>query len=159
MWLSTEIQEIETNLNKHKVDIYKGVGSFEGGHVLKVTGEALCNSLKGTILSLRPDPTPSILQKFPSTANGFWIPIPSCDRAIFLRPFAYLGAGYRGGVCDPFATLGTKVYLDNKTDQILSLVDKEIIQALIKSMETAGVEIISIISLMALKCPLQAKRR
>ena len=40
-----------------------------------------------------------------------------------------------------FATLGTKVYLINKTDQILSFVDKEIIQALIKSMETAGIEI------------------
>ena len=106
--VSTEIQEIETNLNKHKVDIYKGVGSFEGGHVLKVTGETV-QFIEGDYFIIATGSYPFHPPEIPFDGKR----VLDSDTILFDRPYSLVhlhprSRCDRGGVCDPFCDFGNQ---------------------------------------------------
>jgi NAD(P) transhydrogenase len=136
--------EIRQNIIRHGVDIYKGVGSFEDEHTIRVQGE------KGEEELLWGDYILVATGSYPY--HPLHVPfdglqIHDSDTILQIEKFpsslCIIGAGVIG--CEYatiFSTIGTKVYLINDKDKILPFVDGELSSELIQQMEVSGIDIL-----------------
>ena len=135
-------KEIQENLNRHGVDIYRGVASFEDAHTLKVKAE------QETILQA--DNIIIAVGSYPYHPSN--IPfdgkrVHDSDTILQIKRFpssiCIVGAGVIG--CEYatiFSTMGAKVYLINDKEKILPFLDKEVSESLVDHMEKEGVNIL-----------------
>lgn len=139
--VTSEGDEVHRNLNKHKVDIYKGVASFEDQHTIKVTGESNA-SIYGESVIIATGSYPFHPPDIPFDGKRVHDSDTILEITRIPQSICIVGAGVIG--CEYvtiFASMGTKVYLINRTDAILPFIDKEITANLINSMEKDGTEI------------------
>lgn len=142
--ISIVAQEIRENLQRHGVDIFQGVASFEDAHTLSITAT---NGTKKTIRS-----------NFILIATGSYpfhppqipfdnIRVHDSDSILHInhipRSLCIVGAGVIG--CEYatiFSAMGTKVYLVNDKESILPQIDQELASSLIMQMHDDGIEIL-----------------
>jgi NAD(P) transhydrogenase len=135
-------EEVENNLERHKVDVYRGFASFVDKYHIHIKGnEDIIIKGKNILIA-----TGSY------TVNPPEIPfdgkrIHDSDTILTIRRFpkslCVIGAGVIG--CEYatiYAAMGVKVYLINNRDQILSFLDSEISGALVRQMKKQGIEIL-----------------
>lgn len=132
-------KEVYDNLIRHGVTLYRGLASFEDPHTIRV-GDQL---LYGEYIIIASGSYPHHPPNIPFDNNR----IHDSDTILEIKRFpsslCIVGAGVIG--CEYatiFATMGTKVYLVNDKEQILSHVDNEICIELVAQMQNAGVEIL-----------------
>ncbi|HEY4832649.1 MAG TPA: FAD-dependent oxidoreductase, partial [Waddliaceae bacterium] len=132
--IKTESEVVRENLDLHKVDIYHGVATFEDPHTIRVKG-AVEQTLKGDYIIIATGSYPFHPPNIPFDHNRVHDSDSILDIKRFPKTLAVLGAGVIG--CEYatiFSTMGTKVFLINRTDKILSFIDQEIVQHLFESM-------------------------
>jgi NAD(P) transhydrogenase len=136
-------KEVEENIIRHQVSIYKGHASFMDDHQILISGE------KNEIIygehiivatgsyPVHPDYIPAIDGKI----------IHDSDTILGLTEFpesmCILGAGVIG--CEYatiFANMGVKVYMVNNRDKILGFLDREVTEALVEEMKRLDIEIL-----------------
>lgn len=135
-------QEVENNLQRHKVDVYTGIGSFIDDHHISIKGEeGIIIEGKNILIATGSYPVN------PSDIPFDGVRIHDSDTILKIKRFpkslCVIGAGVIG--CEYatiYAAMGVKVYLINNRDKILPFLDSEIAQALVSQMNGQGVEIL-----------------
>ncbi|MDR3624290.1 MAG: Si-specific NAD(P)(+) transhydrogenase [Chlamydiales bacterium] len=151
--VTSEGDEVHRNLNRHRVDIYKGIASFEDSHTVKITGEA-SNTIYGESIIIATGSYPFHPQDIPFDGKRVHDSDTILDITRIPQSICIVGAGVIG--CEYvtiFATMGSKVYLINRTDAILPFIDKEITSNLIHSMEKDDTEILFNESVKSINLP------
>ena len=139
--VTSEADEVERNLNKHKVAIYKGTASFLDPHTLAIKGEKN-ETIYGQYFIIATGSYPFHPSDIPFDGKCIHDSDTILNITRIPQSICIVGAGVIG--CEYvtiFAAMGCKVYLVNRTDQILPFIDKEVTAHLIKIMEKDGVEI------------------
>lgn len=151
--VTSEGDEVERNLKKHKVDIYTGVASFEDPHTLKVSGTDN-KTIFGESIIIATGSYPFHPAEIPFDKDRVHDSDTILEIKRIPQSICIVGAGVIG--CEYatiFAAMGCKVYLINKSDTILPFIDKEITTSLIKSMEKDQVEVLFNDSVKAINMP------
>lgn len=150
----TEGKEIEENLQRHGVDVYRGEASFVDAHTIAIGDQQISADYIIIATGSYPFHPPEIPFDGKRVLDSDTILL--LDR--FPKSLCVVGAGVIG--CEYttiFATVGTKVYLINDKDQILPFVDKEVSSDLVHQMQTAGVEILFNTKITSMKVPQNAE--
>ncbi|NGX37375.1 MAG: putative soluble pyridine nucleotide transhydrogenase [Chlamydiae bacterium] len=146
----SEGEAIETNLNRHGVDIYHGVASFEDPHTIKAGDE----TLHGDYIIIATGSYPFQPKEIPFDGKRVHDSDTILEITRFPKSLCVVGAGVIG--CEYttiFSTMGAKVYLVNNKDKILPFLDQEVAEALINSMRDSGVSILFNTSIKDIKVP------
>ncbi|MFK7823164.1 MAG: Si-specific NAD(P)(+) transhydrogenase [Oligoflexales bacterium] len=135
-------QEIANNLKRHKVDIYHGIATLEDTHTVRVTGtkELL---LRGRFIIIATGSYPYQPENIPFDGNRVHDSDSILTIGEFPKTLCIVGAGVIG--CEYatiFAAMGAQVFLINNKNTILSFLDTEISQALVREMQTDGIDIL-----------------
>lgn len=132
-------KEIYHNLGRHKVDIYRGLGSFEDPHIISVGSQ----KVYGENILIATGSYPYHPSDIPFDNDR----IHDSDTILEIKRFptslCLVGAGVIG--CEYatiFSTMGTHVFLVNKYEEILPFLDTDISSTLVQQMQESGVEII-----------------
>lgn len=135
-------KEIFENLSRHHVSIFYGVASFEDAHTIHIQGKDRI-SLFGEYIIIATGSYPYHPENIPFDNKR----VHDSDTILQLTrhpsSLCIVGAGVIG--CEYatiFATIGTHVYLINDKEKILSHLDEEICNTLVKEMQSAGVDIL-----------------
>ncbi|MCI0382582.1 MAG: Si-specific NAD(P)(+) transhydrogenase [Chlamydiae bacterium] len=150
-------KEIEENLMRHKVKVYKGVGSFEDVHTIRISGEKK-ELIYGDYIIIATGSYPYHPKEIPFDG----VRIHDSDTILqihrFPKSLCIVGAGVIG--CEYttiFSTMGTEVYLINDKDKILPFVDLEITKNLVSQMQSSGVKIFFNTSVSSISSPKNEK--
>jgi NAD(P) transhydrogenase len=137
-------QEIQDNLERHKVDIFLGTASFQDAHTIAITTE------KNEVQRIRGKYIIIATGSYPYHPTGIpfdGVRIHDSDTILQINhipsSLCIVGAGVIG--CEYatiFATMGTKVFLVNDKASILPQIDQEIATDLISQMQEDGVKIL-----------------
>jgi len=147
----TEGEAIEVNLNRHQVDIYHGIASFEDSHTIKINGQDL---LYGESIIIATGSYPFHPSGIPFDGKRVHDSDTILEITRFPKSLCVVGAGVIG--CEYttiFSTMGTKVYLVNNRDKILPFLDQEVAQELVTQMRDTGVSILFNTSIKSLSVP------
>lgn len=132
-------EEIKENLERHGVEVIKGIATFEDPHTINVNGELYYADYIIIATGSYPYHPPSI------PFDG--IRVHDSDTILQIKEFPHslcvVGAGVIG--CEYatiFSTMGTEVFLVNDKDKILTQIDKEVTHDLVSQMESSGVKIL-----------------
>ena len=139
----TDMQkEVENNLLRHKVDVYRGFASFIDEHHIQIKGnEDLIIEGKNILIATGSYPVNPSEIPFDGKRIHDSDTILKIKR--FPRSLCVIGAGVIG--CEYatiYAAMGVKVYLINNRDRILPFLDSEISEALVRQMKNQGIEIL-----------------
>lgn len=132
--IKTESEEVRKNLAQHKVDIYRGVASFEDAFHVRIKGEKE-ETIYGDYIIIATGSYPAHPETIPFDQKRVHDSDSILNITRFPESIAVLGAGVIG--CEYatiFSTMGTKVYLINRNDKILSFIDHEIVAHLLELM-------------------------
>lgn len=136
-------QEINENLKRHGVDIYRGTASFKDAHTIKIKNGEKEEEITGDYILIATGSYPFHPPSIPFDGQR----IHDSDTILKITKFpdslCIVGAGVIG--CEYatiFATMGTKVYLVNDKDKILPNVDQEVVAELLKQMRESNIEIL-----------------
>jgi NAD(P) transhydrogenase len=140
----SEHARIQQNLDRHKVDVYRGFASFEGTNTVSVapsSGEPYL--IEGDYFLIatgsRPHHPPFFPTDHPQAFDSDSIlGIHHIPRSMIILGGGVIGSEY---AC-LFAALGVKVMLVEGRDRLLSFLDAEIAHALADSMRAIGVELL-----------------
>lgn len=134
--------EVEFNLQRHKVDVYTGFGSFIDSHHIHIKGDK-DSTINGEYILIATGSYPANPPEIPFDG----IRIHDSDTILKIKRFpkslCVIGAGVIG--CEYatiYAAMGVKVFLINNRDKILPFLDADIANALISQMTGQGVEIL-----------------
>ncbi len=135
-------REVDRNLLMHKVDVYRGLGSFIDEHNIQITGEDE-TVIYGENILIATGSYPVNPSDIPFDRKR----IHDSDTILKIKRFpkslCVIGAGVIG--CEYatiYAAMGVKVYLINHRDKILPFLDSEIVSALVSQMSKQGIEIL-----------------
>lgn len=145
-----EGKEVEENIKRHGVDIYKGVASFVDSHTIAVGDKRIYGDYIIIATGSYPYHPPGI----PFDGKRIHDSDSILQLTRFPKSLCVVGAGVIG--CEYttiFATMGTKVYLINDKDQILPFVDAEVSADLVHQMQTAGIEILFNTTIASIQSP------
>ena len=138
----TAAKEIEENLMRHGVTIFKGSASFEDPHTIRITG-ASSQVIQGDYIIIATGSYPYHPANIPFDGKRIHDSDSILKITRFPSSLCIVGAGVIG--CEYatiFATMGTKVYLVNDKENILPHVDHEVSTSLVQQMQASGVEIL-----------------
>ncbi|MDQ5956096.1 MAG: Si-specific NAD(P)(+) transhydrogenase [Candidatus Rhabdochlamydia sp.] len=146
-------KEVFDNLSRHHVSIFYGVASFEDAHTLHVQGKDHI-SLFGEYIIIATGSYPYHPKNIPFDSKR----VHDSDTILQLTrhpsSLCIVGAGVIG--CEYatiFATIGTHVYLINDKKKILPHLDEEISHALVKEMQSSGIDILFNTSIESIHTP------
>jgi NAD(P) transhydrogenase len=146
-------EEIFHNLSRHHVSIFYGVASFEDAHTIHVQGKDPI-SLFGEHIIIATGSYPYHPENIPFDHKR----VHDSDTILQLTrhpsSLCIVGAGVIG--CEYatiFATIGTHVFLINDKEKILPHLDEEISHALVKEMQSSGIDILFNTSMESMKVP------
>ncbi len=142
--IKTEAAEVLKNLLQHKVTLYQGRASFEDPHTLLVTGKDKSEQrISADFIIIATGSYPFHPSNIPFDFKRVHDSDTILNITRFPKSIAVLGAGVIG--CEYatiFSTMGTKVYLINRNDKILTFIDKEIVNHLFESMRADGMDLL-----------------
>lgn len=140
--IKTEGEEVHRNLLRHGVDIYHGIASFKDKNTLHVQGPKEID-LEGDFILIATGSYPV----HPPTIPFDFKRIHDSDSILnitrFPQSIAVLGAGVIG--CEYatiFSTMGTKVFLINHGDKILTFIDQQIVKTFIDQMKHDEIDLL-----------------
>ena len=146
-------EEVENNLLRHKVDVYRGFASFIDEHKIRIKSETEI-IIEGKNILIATGSYPVNPSEIPFDGKR----IHDSDTILKIKRFpkslCVIGAGVIG--CEYatiYAAMGVKVYLINNRDRILPFLDKDISEALVTQMKNRGVEILFNTSITDYKKP------
>lgn len=155
-WIvKTEADAVRRNLLNHKVDIYQGTGSLVDAHTVSVQSEDGKEQLLSTdyvILATGSYPVHPANIPFDNKRVHDSDTILEITR--FPTSIAILGAGVIGiEYATIFSTMGCKVYLINRSDKILTFIDQEIVQHLLRHMKEDQIDLMFEKSVESIEVP------
>lgn len=130
---------IKDNIHLHGVDIYRGIASFVDPHTIRV-GDT---QLYGDYILIATGSYPHHPQGIPFDGKRVHDSDTILNLKRYPRSLCIVGAGVIG--CEYatiFSTMGTKVFLVNNSEAILSFVDREISLDLVKQMKESGIQLL-----------------
>ena len=139
---NTESQEMHENIKKHGVDLYFGTAKFEDQNTIRVVGEKE-QVITGDKVLIATGSAPHHPEEIPFESDRVHDSDSILKIEKFPKSLCIVGAGVIG--CEYatiFATMGVHVYLVNHSDKILSFLDKELRDSLVKEMGNRGVEVL-----------------
>jgi NAD(P) transhydrogenase len=142
------------NLMRHKVDIYWGTGSFVDAHTLVIQGDNGEEQICADFFIIATGSYPMHLPGLPFDGKRVHDSDTILDITRFPSSICVAGAGVIG--CEYatiFSAMGAKVYLINRSDQIMPFVDKEITLSLVEQMQRDGIELLINASVKELHSP------
>lgn len=140
--VKTEEEEVRKNLSRHGVDLYKGTASFKDAHHIEVNGEGSEVIYSDNII-IATGSYPVHPEGVPFDGKRIHDSDTILDIKRFPKSIAIVGAGVIGlEYATIFSTMGTKVYLLNRSDKILSFIDKEIVSQLLAKMKDEKIDLI-----------------
>ncbi len=140
--IKTESEEVRKNLVRHGVDIYHGIGSFVDANTVQVKGPKDA-TLKADYIIIATGSYPFHPSNIPFDNQRVHDSDTILNITRYPQSVAVLGAGVIG--CEYatiFSTMGTKVFLINRTDKILSFIDQEIIEHFIEHMRHDQIDLL-----------------
>lgn len=140
--IQTESEEVRKNLMRHKVDIFHGIASFEDAHTIRIRGPRE-QTITGDFVIIATGSYPYLPENIPFDHKRVHDSDTILDITRFPQSIAVLGAGVIG--CEYatiFSTMGTKVFLINRNDKILTFIDKEIVNHMFESMRHDQIELL-----------------
>ncbi len=141
--VSSENDEVYQNILRHKVDLFNGFAEFRNDHTLLVTASESATEITADFVLIATGSFPFHPDNIPFDRIRVHDSDTILDLDKFPTSLCIVGAGVIG--CEYatiFATMGTKVFLVNHSEQILPFLDGEISSALIEQMKKAGIEIL-----------------
>ncbi len=154
----TEAKEVHENILRHKVDIFKGVATFEDPHTVRISAPAN-TSIKGKFILIATGSYPYHPKTIPFDQTRVHDSDTILQITHFPTSLCVIGAGVIG--CEYatiFATAGSKVYLVNDKTEILPFVDEQVSKELVKQMEEADIDVIFQDSLNHIDVPKDEKQ-
>jgi len=150
---SSEANEIQQNIYRHKVDIYKGIGSFEDANTVHISAPSN-TTIRGKYILIATGSCPFHPSNIPFDHKR----VHDSDSILGIERFpislCVVGAGVIG--CEYatiFATMGVKVYLINDKHEILPFIDREIAKELVSQMKDQKIEILFEESIQSVVAP------
>lgn len=140
--IHAESEEVRKNLELHKVKVYHGVATFEDKNTIKIKGPNE-QTIRGEYIIIATGSYPFHPPNIPFDHERVHDSDSILEIKRFPKILAVLGAGVIG--CEYatiFSTMGTKVFLINRTDNILSFIDQEIVHHLFESMRHDQIELL-----------------
>ncbi len=140
--IETESREVHKNLLRHKIDIFHGIASFEDAHKIHIQSNSP-KTISGDFILIATGSCPFHPQNIPFEEKKVHDSDTILNITRFPKSIAVLGAGVIG--CEYatiFSTMGTKVYLINRNDKILTFIDKEIVGHLFECMRQDEIELL-----------------
>lgn len=142
--LTAVSQEIRDNLQRHGVEIFQGVASFEDPNTLSITSEnGSKHTIEGKYILIATGSYPFHPPQIPFDS----VRVHDSDSILHINhipdSLCIVGAGVIG--CEYatiFGSMGTKVYLVNDKAAILPQIDQEIAASLVNQMHDDGIEIL-----------------
>jgi NAD(P) transhydrogenase len=139
----TERSRVESNILRHNVDVFKGVGSFVDRHTIKVEAPGRAGEfLQSDIILIATGSYPRLPNSFPVDRRIF-----DSDTILQInrmpRHMVVVGGGVIG--CEyacTFAALDIKVTLVHSRESLLPFLDQEISSALANSMAKMGIKLL-----------------
>ncbi len=142
-WIvQTEAQEVYDNLKRHKVSLYFGTASFEDFHKIRISGKTE-TLIEGKYIIIASGSYPFHPPHIPFDHQRVHDSDTILNITRFPHSIAVMGAGVIG--CEYatiFSTMGAKVYLLNRSDKILTFIDKQIVDSFFRSMRNDGIELL-----------------
>ncbi|NGX62025.1 MAG: putative soluble pyridine nucleotide transhydrogenase [Chlamydiae bacterium] len=140
--VQTESEEVRHNLQRHKVDVYHGVASLVDPHTIHVQGPREVN-LQADSIIIATGSYPFHPENIPFDNKRVHDSTSILNITRFPKSIAVLGAGVIG--CEYatiFSTMGTKVFLINRSDRILPFIDREVVSHLIEYMDSDQIDLL-----------------
>jgi NAD(P) transhydrogenase len=140
--IASEAAEVLKNLNLHGVHLYHGIASFVDEHTIQISG-GIEEQIQGDYIIIATGSASSHPLNIPFDEKRVLDSDTILNIKHFPKSLAVLGAGVIG--CEYatiFSTMGTKVYLINRSDKILDFIDQEIVQHLLESMRHDQIELL-----------------
>ena len=142
-WIvKSEEEEVRKNLLRHKVDLYHGIASFVDKNRIHIQGQKE-QEIYGDFFIIATGSYPCHPSNIPFDNNR----VHDSDTILSIKRFphsiAVQGAGVIG--CEYatiFSTMGTKVFLINRSDKVLPFIDQEITEVLIEHMRKDKVDLL-----------------
>lgn len=157
--VSSESEEVHQNLLRHKIALYKGVASFKDDHHIHIHGSKE-EVIYGDYIIIATGSYPVHPKQIPFDYNRVHDSDTILDIKRFPQSLAVLGAGVIGVEYSTiFSTMGTKVFLINKSDQILSFIDKEIVDYFLHKMKEDRIELLFNNALESIQVPTSDKEK
>lgn len=150
----SEGEAIETNLHRHKVDIYHGTASFVDPHTISIEGKKGEEKIEGENIIIATGSYPFQPEGIPFDGKRVHDSDTILEITRIPKSLCVVGAGVIG--CEYttiFSTMGAKVHLVNNKDKILPFLDQEIADGLVQSMRDGGVSILFNTSIKEIKVP------
>ncbi len=142
--IKTESEEVRKNLERHQVDVYHGIASFIDADTVEIIGPRE-QRLESDYFIIASGSYPFHPKEIPFDNERVHDSDTILNIERFPQSIAVLGAGVIG--CEYatiFSTMGTKVFLINRNDKILSFIDKEIVNHFCRCMEQDEIDLLSI---------------
>lgn len=155
--IASESAEVHKNLRLHKVDLFQGVASFKDPHTLVVKGMSE-QEIQGDYIMIATGSSPSHPSHIPFDDSRVLDSDTILNIKKFPKSIAVLGAGVIG--CEYatiFSTMGTKVHLINRSDQILTFIDQEIVHHLLECMRHDQIELLFNNGIKSIQVPINQK--
>lgn len=141
--IKTEEAVVRKNLQDHNVDIFHGSASFLDTHRLQISDQGLNEVLYGEHIIIATGSYPVHPAEIPFDGARIHDSDSILEIERFPKSIAILGAGVIGlEYATIFSTMGAKVYLLNRSDRILTFIDKQIVTELLENMKEAGIELL-----------------
>ncbi|MCB1180552.1 MAG: Si-specific NAD(P)(+) transhydrogenase [Chlamydiia bacterium] len=151
--VTTESEEVRKNLLRHNVDIYHGIASFAGLHEVHIKGPKE-ETLYGDYILIATGSYPVHPPNIPFDHHRVHDSDTILEITRFPQSIAVLGAGVIGVEYSTiFSTMGTKVFLINRTEEILSFIDQEIVQFFLQKMQEDQIDLLFNRSVESIKVP------
>lgn len=150
----TENEAIAENLQRHQVDVFHGIASFEDPHTIKITKDGQEEKIEGDNIIIATGSYPFHPPGIPFDGKRVHDSDTILDITRFPKSLCVVGAGVIG--CEYttiFSTMGTKVHLVNNRDKILPFLDNEVASHLVDRMRDSGVSILFNTSIKELIVP------
>lgn len=146
-------EETATNIRQHGVEVFEGMGSFVDEHLIHITGPQE-ETIYGEYIIIATGSYPMHPPGIPFDGKRVLDSDTILNIDCFPRTICVLGAGTIGiEYATIFATMGCKVYLINRSDRVLTFVDKEIREHLFEQMDVAGIHFLCNQSVEKIKVP------
>jgi len=151
--IQSENESVRNNLLIHKVDIYHGIATFMDATHIHIRGlkEQI---IEGKNIIIATGSYPSRPKEIPFDNKRIHDSDTILDIKHFPKSICIIGAGVIG--CEYatiFSTMGTKVFLINRNDKILTFIDQEIIQIFLKQIKRDGVDLLLNKSIKSIEVP------
>ncbi len=146
-------KEVEDNIRRHNIHLYRGTASFIDQHVVKIAGEDE-QRIYGKQILIATGSYPFRPADIPFDSNRVHDSDSILGIERFPKSLCVLGAGVIG--CEYatiFAAMGISVYIVNNQDEILGFLDEELARALVHQMREKNIEILFSNSVTAFDVP------